>query len=66
MRLLSASALLTLSLLLGQTFCQSGAISSNPNTRFLTDAKGRAVLFHGVNVVYKIDPYLPAQDKFDP
>jgi aryl-phospho-beta-D-glucosidase BglC (GH1 family) len=24
------------------------------------------VLFHGVNVVYKMDPYIPSQGAFDP
>jgi hypothetical protein len=23
-------------------------------------------MFHGVNIVYKVDPYLPSREKFDP
>ena len=30
------------------------------------DAEGRSVLFHGVNVVYKVDPYIPSTGDFDP
>ena len=29
------------------------------------DEFGREVLLHGVNMVYKVDPYLPIIDKFD-
>lgn len=32
----------------------------------MEDSLGRSVIFHGVNVVYKIDPYIPDTDKFDP
>jgi hypothetical protein len=32
----------------------------------MIDSLGRTVLFHGVNVVYKIDPYIPSQEEFDP
>lgn len=24
------------------------------------------MIYHGVNIVYKVDPYLPSRDKFDP
>jgi hypothetical protein len=30
------------------------------------DQHKRSVIYHGVNIVYKIDPYLPSKDKFDP
>ena len=33
--------------------------------RTFTDANGRQVLFHGVNVVYKVDPYIPSTGEFD-
>jgi hypothetical protein len=40
-------------------------IAVDPATRQLVDEYGRSVLFHGVNVVYKIDPYIPSQGAFD-
>ena len=30
------------------------------------DASGRTILFHGVNVVYKVPPYIPDMETFDP
>ena len=30
------------------------------------DVDGRTVLFHGVNVVYKVPPYIPSTGAFDP
>lgn len=30
------------------------------------DEYGRTRIFHGVNIVYKLPPYIPANDKFDP
>ena len=38
----------------------------NPETRFLIDSHGRTVLLHGVNAIYKVDPYIPSQGDFDP
>lgn len=38
----------------------------DPEHRQFVDEAGRAVLFHGVNVVYKMDPYIPSQGAFDP
>lgn len=35
-------------------------ISINPETRQFVDESGRSVMFHGVNVVYKVDPYIPS------
>ena len=37
----------------------------NPETRFLVDSFGRTTLLHGVNAIYKIDPYIPSQGDFD-
>jgi len=31
----------------------------------IEDQFGRSVIFHGVNVVYKVHPYIPQQDVFD-
>ena len=33
--------------------------------RVLRDAQGRHTIFHGVNVVYKVAPYIPITDHFD-
>ena len=32
----------------------------------MRDREGRHIILHGVNVVYKIPPYIPSQDTFDP
>lgn len=37
-------------------------ITVNPETRFMEDAFGRTVIFHGVNAIYKIAPYIPTID----
>jgi endoglycosylceramidase len=34
--------------------------------RWITDARGRAVILHGVNMVYKRPPYLPSATGFGP
>jgi endoglycosylceramidase len=41
-------------------------ISVDTENRVLTDEHGRQVLFHGVNVVPKVPPYLPLTEDFDP
>ena len=38
----------------------------DPETRFVVDSHGRTVLLHGVNAIYKVDPYIPSQGDFDP
>lgn len=40
-------------------------IAVNTQTKSLVDEFGRNVLFHGVNVVYKIAPYIPSDGEFD-
>jgi len=35
------------------------------NRQFI-DVHGRTRIFHGVNIVYKLPPYYPIEDKFDP
>ena len=30
------------------------------------DPEGRSLLFHGINVVYKVDPFIPSDGAFDP
>lgn len=46
--------------------CVDARISVDPKTRQFVDENNRAVLFHGVNVVYKMDPFIPSQGEFDP
>ena len=41
-------------------------IHVNNKTRFFEDSYGRTTLFHGVNAIYKMDPYIPLTDSFDP
>ncbi len=38
----------------------------DPSTQLFVDEFGRARFFHGVNVVYKIPPWIPERDIFDP
>ena len=38
----------------------------DPHTRFLVDQYGRTTLLHGVNAIYKVDPYIPSEGAFDP
>lgn len=59
-------AALTLAGLVGFASCQEGPIRINPKTRFMVDGSNRATIFHGVNIVYKVDPYVPSKDAFDP
>jgi hypothetical protein len=34
----------------------------NPATRMIEDLHGRTLLFHGVNAIYKVDPFIPTID----
>ncbi len=61
-----AGALIALSVLkISSIIAQEAPFTINPNTRQIVDKHGRSVIFHGVNVVYKVDPYIPILDKFD-
>ena len=33
--------------------------------RVIREEQGRQIVFHGVNVVYKVAPYIPESDKYD-
>jgi endoglycosylceramidase len=50
------------SLLLNPALARIGV---NTETRQLVDDNSRSVLLHGVNVVYKVDPYIPSEGAFD-
>ena len=52
--------------LLGLAAAQINTISIDPSSRQLRDSSGRSVIFHGVNVVYKVAPYIPQDNAFDP
>jgi endoglycosylceramidase len=41
-------------------------IKLDPDTRMFVDDYGRTVIFHGVNAVVKLPPYIPITDRFDP
>ena len=45
---------------------QLSPIQVDPDTQHFIDEYGRVRIFHGVNVVYKIPPYLPNLTTFDP
>ena len=55
-------------IILLQNFIQilSQTIKINTETNQFIDNQGRELFFHGVNVVYKIPPWIPDVDKFDP
>lgn len=38
----------------------------DPPTRAIRDPEGRQLVFHGVNVVYKLPPYVPTHEKTSP
>ena len=40
-------------------------INVDSANRMFIDGQGRQVIFHGVNVVYKVDPYIPGETDFD-
>jgi len=42
------------------------SFSIDDSKSFILDNDGRYSVFHGVNVVIKLPPYLPDLDKFDP
>ena len=46
--------------MIGLTSAQSGEITINTTSKFMIDGSRRSTIFHGVNVVYKVDPYLPS------
>lgn len=41
------------------------AYPSDAKQRIIRDNLGRHVIYHGVNAVYKVAPYIPDGDKFD-
>ena len=57
---------LSSALLLGSAVATpDGKFTVDPVDRVLRDADDRHVILHGVNVVYKVDPYIPGTGTFD-
>lgn len=52
-------SLVSAALLASAVLAQTGQISINPKAKLLQDGVSRSVIFHGVNVVYKVHPYIP-------
>ncbi|KAH3759248.1 glycosyl hydrolase family cellulase [Pelomyxa schiedti] len=50
----------------GLTAVVEAAIRVDNATKMFVDEYGRQRFFHGVNAVYKTDPYMPVTDYFDP
>ena len=48
------------------TCASANPLKVNPETRFLVDSYGRTTMLHGVNAIYKVDPYIPSEGAFDP
>jgi endoglycosylceramidase len=44
----------------------SGAFSTKIQQQRFIDEYGRTQIFHGMNAVYKISPWIPNVDGFDP
>lgn len=53
-------------LLIVNIHSQLSRIQVDPESQHFIDEYGRVRIFHGVNVVYKIPPYLPNLTQFDP
>ena len=44
---------------------KANRLSIDPSTRFFCDSFGRTTLLHGLNIVFKVQPYIPSLDDFD-
>lgn len=51
--------------LAGYAAANTGGISIDSKIRSMRDSSNRTVMFHGVNVVYKVPPYIPTNATFD-
>ena len=40
-------------------------LTVDSESRQIIDEQGRSTILHGVNVVYKVDPYIPSNGTFD-
>ena len=49
------------------TCASANRLKIDPTSRFIVDSQGRTTLLHGVNAIYKVDPYIPTYEgDFDP
>eukprot|EP00347_Sterkiella_histriomuscorum_P013225 403365531 len=64
--LLVLLASLSINSLIQNVQAQEAPFRVDPTKRQFIDKFGRSVIFHGVNIVYKLDPFIPSRDKFDP
>ena len=47
-------------------WCVLAQVKIDPSKVIFRDAHDRHIIWHGVNVVYKVYPFIPSTDKFDP
>lgn len=66
LKMLHISLLFALLFCTRLSYCQLSRIQVDPNTQHFIDEYGRVRIFHGVNVVYKLPPFLPNLTHFDP
>jgi endoglycosylceramidase len=64
--MLHTTYLCIVSLVVVHSYSQLSPIRVDPNTQQFIDEYGRVRIFHGVNVVYKVPPYVPDLINFDP
>jgi endoglycosylceramidase len=57
--------LLHISMLLGCAFATAPRFYIDKETQTIRDFDGRHTIFHGVNAVYKVAPYIPESDHQD-
>ena len=51
-------------LIISSTISQ-GPFKQSSSKKFILDKYHRFMILHGVNIVYKLPPYLPKTEKFD-
>lgn len=66
LKMLRISVLFALLFCTGLSYCQLSRIQVDPDSQHFIDEYGRVRIFHGVNVVYKLPPFLPNLTHFDP
>lgn len=57
---------IALTALIASVAARAKGYPTDAKQRVIRDAEGRHVIYHGVNVVYKVAPYIPDEDAFDP
>jgi len=62
----SRNLILVLILAISSQSFAANRLKVNTERRMLEDEHGRTVILHGFNSVYKVHPYIPDRDHFDP